>query len=77
MVVQEEEGVGSVAVAGGCQGNGYRRWLLGQWLLPVAAKACAVVGSNYGLGYCRRRLRVGFFPLSPSLLLWVFPIGRK
>ena len=57
---------------GGSWVNGYRQRLLGQWLLSAAARACAVGGGSYSLGYCRRRLRFDFFPLSLSLLLWVF-----
>ena len=49
-----------------------RRREAGQWLSSAAARACAVGGGNYGLGYCRRRLRFDIFPLSLSLSLWVF-----
>ena len=52
--------------------SGCRRLLLGQWLSSAAARACAVAGGSYSLGYCRRWLGFDFFPLSLSLSLWVF-----
>ena len=48
---------------GGSWVSGYRQRLLGLVLSG---------GGSYSLGYCRRRLRFDFFPLSLSLLLWVF-----
>ena len=60
------------ARGGGRRVSGYRRRLLGQWLSLAAARACAVAGGSYGLGYCRWWLRFDFFPLSLSLSLWVF-----
>ena len=67
------------ARGGGRRVSGYRRRLLGQWLLSAAARACAVGGGSYGLGYCRRRLRFDFFPLSLSLSLWgfFFPLRKS
>ena len=52
--------------------SGCRQLLLGQWLSSAAARACAVAGGSYSLGYCRRWLGFDFFPLSLSLSLWVF-----
>ena len=52
--------------------SGCRRLLLGQWLSSAAARACAVAGGSYSLGFCRRWLGFDFFPLSLSLSLWVF-----
>nr|POE64675.1 hypothetical protein CFP56_06297 [Quercus suber] len=43
------------ARGGGRRVSGYRRRLLGQWLSSAAARACAVAGGSYCLGYCRRR----------------------
>ena len=48
---------------GGSWVSGYRQRLLGLVLSG---------GGSYSLGYCRRQLRFDFFPLSLSLLLWVF-----
>ena len=75
MVVREDEGAS--------------QWLspaaAGLWLSSAAASCCAVAGGKYGLDYYRRRLGHGisgglgfdFFPLSLSLSLWVFTVGKK
>ncbi|KAK9997773.1 hypothetical protein SO802_017376 [Lithocarpus litseifolius] len=67
VVVREEEGGGSVAVADSFWGLCCLQRQLRLGLLPAAVRAWDF----------RRRLGLGFFPLSPSLLLWVFTIGLQ
>ena len=49
--MREDEGGGSVAVAGGCQGSGCRRRLLAVMLSLAIAMAWAITGGGQGMEF--------------------------